>query len=64
MNQRAQFAHQSQGKKTWLIEERIKLLNDLGFIWNLHYNNGGMKRRQDAVVEEVETIRSNDDDMM
>ncbi|KAL7548655.1 hypothetical protein ACHAWF_011927 [Thalassiosira exigua] len=30
MNQRAQYAHRGQGKKTWLTDERIKLLNDIG----------------------------------
>ena len=36
MNQRAQFAHRHQGKKTWLTDDRIQLLNDIGFIWTPH----------------------------
>ncbi|KAL7533671.1 hypothetical protein ACHAXR_005375 [Thalassiosira sp. AJA248-18] len=46
MNQRAQFAHRNQGKKTWLSADRIQLLNDIGFIWTPHLKklNGNKKR--------------------
>ncbi|KAL7539173.1 hypothetical protein ACHAWF_006323 [Thalassiosira exigua] len=30
MNQRAQYAHHGQGKKTWLADKQIKLLNHIG----------------------------------
>ncbi|KAL9189602.1 hypothetical protein ACHAXT_009277 [Thalassiosira profunda] len=36
MNQRAQYAHRAQGQKTWLSEDRIQLLTDIGFIWTPH----------------------------
>jgi hypothetical protein len=34
MNQRAQYAQRASGKKTWLTEDRIKLLDEIGFVWN------------------------------
>ena len=34
MNQRAQYAQRATGKKTWLTEDRIKLLDEIGFVWN------------------------------
>eukprot|EP00571_Detonula_confervacea_P016425 CAMPEP_0172302518 /NCGR_PEP_ID=MMETSP1058-20130122/4216_1 /TAXON_ID=83371 /ORGANISM="Detonula confervacea, Strain CCMP 353" /LENGTH=610 /DNA_ID=CAMNT_0013013033 /DNA_START=44 /DNA_END=1876 /DNA_ORIENTATION=+ len=48
MNQRAQFAHRKQGKKTWLTDDRIQLLNDLGFIWSPHLKrtSGGGKKKE------------------
>ena len=36
MNQRAQYSARHQGKKSWLTNERIQLLNDSGFIWTPH----------------------------
>ena len=36
MNQRAQYAHRAQGQKTWLSEDRIQMLTDIGFIWTPH----------------------------
>ena len=48
MNQRAQWSHRNQGRKCWLTNERIKMLNDIGFIWTPH-----MKRKAGG---------SNDDD--
>lgn len=50
MNQRAQWSHQNQGRKCWLTNERIKMLNDIGFIWTPH-----MKRKGDRSI-------NNDDD--
>lgn len=48
MNQRAQFAHRNQGKKTWLTDDRIQLLNDIGFIWTPHSkkSSGGKKKEE------------------
>ena len=57
MNQRAQFAHQAQGKKTWLTEERIQLLDDLGFIWDPHHTS--LKKRNSKVM--TTGIDNNDD---
>mmetsp|Transcript_5937 Transcript_5937/g.12991 ORF Transcript_5937/g.12991 Transcript_5937/m.12991 type:complete len:544 (+) Transcript_5937:41-1672(+) len=34
MNQRAQFQLLRQGKKSWLTDERVALLDNLGFDWN------------------------------
>mmetsp|Transcript_35766 Transcript_35766/g.75315 ORF Transcript_35766/g.75315 Transcript_35766/m.75315 type:complete len:519 (-) Transcript_35766:1441-2997(-) len=46
MNQRAQFAYRNQGKKTWLSDDRIQLLNDIGFIWTPHLKRtGGGKKK-------------------
>ena len=55
MNQRAQFAHQAQGKKTWLTEDRVELLDNLGFTWSPHYNT---RKKRDAQV----VSSSNDDE--
>ncbi len=62
MNQRAQYAHRNQGKKTWLTDERIQLLNDIGFIWTPHQKqkqkDGGKtkkaakSKREDSSSEE------------
>ena len=54
MNQRAQFAHRNQGKKTWLTDDRIQLLNDIGFIWTPHLkrSSGGKKREPSSAGEE------------
>ena len=70
MNQRAQFSHMKQGKKTWLTRERIQMLDDLGFIWNHHLTKisprekqiqksqskgeGGEARKSEASVEYLE----------
>lgn len=50
MNQRAQFAHRNQGKKTWLTDKRIQLLNDVGFIWTPH-----VKRSSAGKTKEIPT---------
>ena len=34
MNQRAQYAQRKNGKSNWLNEERIKLLDEIGFVWS------------------------------
>jgi len=34
MNQRAQYQLLKQGKKSWLSEDRMALLDALGFDWN------------------------------
>lgn len=34
MNQRAQYQLLKDGKKSWLSNERVKILNDVGFEWN------------------------------
>ncbi|KAL7548923.1 hypothetical protein ACHAWF_012189 [Thalassiosira exigua] len=34
MNQRAQYQLRKQGKKSWLSEERIEMLNAVQFDWN------------------------------
>mmetsp|Transcript_384 Transcript_384/g.834 ORF Transcript_384/g.834 Transcript_384/m.834 type:complete len:531 (+) Transcript_384:441-2033(+) len=54
MNQRAQFAHRNQGKKTWLTDDRIQLLNDIGFIWTPHLkrSSGGKKKETSSPGEE------------
>ena len=44
MNQRAQYAHRAQGQKTWLSEDRIQLLTDIGFIWTPHSKKAGKKK--------------------
>jgi hypothetical protein len=35
MNQRAQYNQLKSGKKSWLSGERVQMLNDIGFDWNL-----------------------------
>ena len=32
--QRAQYQNVQQGKKSWLTEERVALLDEIGFDWN------------------------------
>ena len=44
MNQRAQYAHRAQGQKTWLSEDRIQLLTDIGFIWTPHSKKAGKNK--------------------
>jgi len=34
MNQRAQYAQRKNGKSNWLNEERIKMLDEIGFVWS------------------------------
>lgn len=34
MNQRAQYQNVQQGKKSWLTEKRVALLDEIGFDWN------------------------------
>eukprot|EP00985_Skeletonema_marinoi_P018263 scaffold10166_cov127-Skeletonema_marinoi.AAC.7 len=34
MNQRAQHTQRQTGKSNWLTDERIKLLEDIGFVWS------------------------------
>ena len=34
MNQRAQYQRLRQGKASWLSQNRIRLMNILGFDWN------------------------------
>mmetsp|Transcript_170 Transcript_170/g.276 ORF Transcript_170/g.276 Transcript_170/m.276 type:complete len:85 (+) Transcript_170:1281-1535(+) len=67
MNQRAQFAHRNQRKKTWLTDDRIQLLNDIGFIWTPHLkrSSGGKKKEHSlwppGKEEKKETRKSQKD---
>mmetsp|Transcript_560 Transcript_560/g.958 ORF Transcript_560/g.958 Transcript_560/m.958 type:complete len:532 (+) Transcript_560:108-1703(+) len=67
MNQRAQFAHRNQRKKTWLTDDRIQLLNDIGFIWTPHLkrSSGGKKKERSlwppGKEEKKETRKSQKD---
>mmetsp|Transcript_27764 Transcript_27764/g.50606 ORF Transcript_27764/g.50606 Transcript_27764/m.50606 type:complete len:517 (+) Transcript_27764:260-1810(+) len=65
MNQRAQFAHRNQRKKTWLTDDRIQLLNDVGFIWTPHLkrSSGGKKKEHSLCPpgEEEETSKPQKD---
>ena len=48
-----QFAHRNEGKKTWLTDDRIQLLNDIGFIWTPHLKKmGGEKKKAAKAVSE------------
>lgn len=62
MNQRAQFAHRKQGKKTWLTDERIQLLNDVGFIWTPHMKKSSAgKNKKTTTSSENDKCKSKDE---
>ena len=48
MNQRAQYRLLHQGKKTWLTEDRVRLLDDIGFDWEPTLESGKKKRSKDG----------------
>ena len=48
MNQRAQYTTRNLGKKTWLTEDRVQLLDDIGFIWNPQMPCRGMNEGKSA----------------
>ena len=64
MNQRAQYTARNQGKKSWLTDERIQLLDGLGFIWTPHVK--GARRRESSdgqtVDEEEDSAAGTEED--
>lgn len=46
-NQRQQYRYLQLGKKSALTEDRIKKLNDLGFVWKMQ---GGRRKKSDPVA--------------
>lgn len=56
MNQRAQYRLLRQGKKAWLTEERVTLLDDIGFEWNPTLESGGRGKRKSEKDEGEDDI--------
>jgi hypothetical protein len=46
-NQRQQYRYLQLGKKSSLTEDRIKMLNDIGFVWKMQ---GGRRKKSDPVA--------------
>jgi hypothetical protein len=56
MNQRAQYAQRHNGKNNWLTKERIKLLDDIGFVWSPN-------EKREKSKQNDKNVSPNDDDV-
>jgi len=57
MNQRAQYAQRNNGKTNWLSDERIKLLDEIGFVWTPNAkpeSSGGSSKKTEMSSKKTE----------
>lgn len=52
MNQRAQYQHLQDGKKSWMTQERIDLLEGLGFKWGKPSSKRRKRKRKGDKADE------------
>ena len=61
MNQRAQYQLLKDGKKSWLSNERVQILDDVGFEWAPVSNKSKKKKKAKKKKKKNEKTKKEDD---